>query len=91
MLRHLATEVGDEWRRLAQCLGIRSIRQQAIIRKTNFLARDFRLIPTHFCHATTLQLRAFARHFRHFGFSFFLFLTPGIFTTWGIKNNKKGF
>jgi len=35
MLRHLATEVGDEWRRLAQCLGIRSIRQQAIIRKTN--------------------------------------------------------
>ena len=24
--------------------------------------RDFVLIPTHFCHATTLQLRAFARH-----------------------------
>jgi len=77
MLRHLATEVGDEWRRLAQCLGIRSIRQQAIIRKTNFLARDFRLVPTHFCHATTLQLRAFARYYRHFGFSFFFVFNPG--------------
>jgi len=25
---------------------------------------------------------------RHFDFSFFSFLTPGIFTTWGIKNEK---
>ena len=38
MLRHLATEVGDEWRQLAQCLGIRSIRQQAVIRKINAAA-----------------------------------------------------
>ena len=35
MLRHLATEVGDEWRRLAQCLGIRAVRQQAIMRTSN--------------------------------------------------------
>jgi len=42
MLRHLATEVGDEWRRLAQCLGIRSVRQQAIIRKTVNLAASTR-------------------------------------------------
>lgn len=34
MLRHLASEVGDEWRRLAKCLGIRPIRQQAIIRNS---------------------------------------------------------
>jgi len=34
MLRHLATEVGDEWRRLAQCLGIRPVRQLAIIRSS---------------------------------------------------------
>jgi len=27
MLRHLATQVGDEWRCLAKCLGIRSVRQ----------------------------------------------------------------
>ena len=26
---------------------------------------------------------------RHFDFSFCSFLTPGIFTTWGIKNIKK--
>jgi len=26
------------------------------------MEEDFVLIPTHFCHATTLQLRAFARH-----------------------------
>jgi len=62
--------------------------------------RDFILIPTHFYHATTLQLRAFGRHsvswpagpmtIRHFDFSFFSFY-PGIFTTWGIKlnNNNK--
>jgi len=59
--------------------------------------RDFILIPTHFYHATTLQLRAFARHsvswpagpmtIRHFDFSFFSFY-PGIFTTWGIKINN---
>ena len=45
------------------------------------------LIPTHFYHATTLQLRAFARHsaswptgpmtIRHFYFSFFLVFNPG--------------
>jgi len=38
MLRHLANEVGDEWRRLAQCLGIRSVRQQAVIRNANMAA-----------------------------------------------------
>lgn len=40
MLRHLATEVGDEWRRLAHCLGIRSIRQEAVIRNGNTKARQ---------------------------------------------------
>ena len=35
MLRHLATEVGDEWRRLAKSLGIRPVRQLAIIRSSN--------------------------------------------------------
>jgi len=40
MLRHLATEMGDEWRRLAQCLGIRSIRQQAAIRNGDTAARQ---------------------------------------------------
>ena len=48
--------------------------------------RDFILIPTHFYHATMLQLRAFARHSAswparpmtiwNFDFSFFSFLTP---------------
>ena len=40
MLRHLATGLGDEWRRLANCLGIRSIRQQAVIRNGNATARQ---------------------------------------------------
>ena len=35
MLRHLASEIGDEWRRLAQSLGIRPVRQLAIIRSSN--------------------------------------------------------
>ena len=49
--------------------------------------RDFVLIPTHFYHATTLQLRAFARHsaslparslaIRHFDFRVFLVFNPG--------------
>ena len=34
MLRHLASEVGDEWRRLAKSLGIRPVRQLAIIRSS---------------------------------------------------------
>ncbi|ELU09375.1 hypothetical protein CAPTEDRAFT_221873 [Capitella teleta] len=32
ILRHLASEVGEEWRRLAQCLNIRRARIQAIVR-----------------------------------------------------------
>ena len=40
MLRHLATELGDEWRRLAHGLGIRSIRQQAVIRNGNSAERQ---------------------------------------------------
>jgi hypothetical protein len=32
MLRHLASEIGDEWKRLAQCLNIRRMRIQAIVR-----------------------------------------------------------
>lgn len=32
MLRHLASEIGEEWRRLAQCLSIRKVRIQAIVR-----------------------------------------------------------
>ena len=49
--------------------------------------RDFILIPTHFYHATTLQLHAFARHsiswhaglmtIRHFDLSYFLLFNPG--------------
>jgi len=40
MLRHLATGLGDEWRPLANCLGIRSIRQQAITRNGNATERQ---------------------------------------------------
>jgi len=40
MLRHLATKIGDEWRRLAQCLGIRPIRQLSIIRNNNSTPAD---------------------------------------------------
>ena len=32
MLRHLASEIGEEWRRLAQYLSIRRVRIQAIVR-----------------------------------------------------------
>ena len=39
MLRHLSSELGGEWRCLAQRLGIRSIRQQAVIRHRNTAAR----------------------------------------------------
>ena len=32
MLRHVANELGDDWRRLAQLLNIRRVRLQAILR-----------------------------------------------------------
>jgi len=35
MLRHLANELGDEWRRLAKCLGIRRVRHHAIIKNNS--------------------------------------------------------
>jgi len=40
MLRHLASEVGDEWRRLAKSLGIRPVRQLAIIRSSHNAAES---------------------------------------------------
>ena len=32
LLRHLASEMGEEWRKLARCLNVRRVRLQAILR-----------------------------------------------------------
>ena len=35
LLRHLASEIGNEWRHVAHSLGIRRVRLQAILRNHN--------------------------------------------------------